>query len=62
MSPNHEEFKLNQELIEAYSEITRLKKALEDIYLASRDDGLAAMCNWMRGRALAALTLEKVGE
>lgn len=29
--------------------------ALRDIVLASRDDGLAAMCNWMRGRAAAAL-------
>ncbi len=31
------------------------KEALDDIWSASRDDGLAAMCNWMRGRAAHAL-------
>jgi hypothetical protein len=30
-------------------------EALNDIFNASRDDGLAAMCNWMRSRALAAV-------
>ena len=32
-----------------------LREALGDIVNASRDDGLAAMCNWMRERASAAL-------
>jgi hypothetical protein len=32
-----------------------LQEALQDIVNASRDDGLAAMVNWMRGRAIAAL-------
>lgn len=40
-------------------EIRRLRNALSDVVNASRDDGLAAMVNWMRGRALAALTEEK---
>jgi hypothetical protein len=39
-------------------EIRRLRDALGEIYLASRDDGLSAMCNWMRGRAIEALTTE----
>lgn len=39
-------------------EIRRLRDALGEIYLASRDDGLAAMINWMRGRAIEALTTE----
>ena len=32
-----------------------LKRALNDIVNASRDEGLAHMCNWMRERAAAAL-------
>jgi hypothetical protein len=36
-------------------EVARLREALVDIVNASRDDGLAAMCNWMRGRAAEAL-------
>lgn len=40
------------------AEVRRLREALGDIINASRDDGLSAMCNWMRGRALAALTTE----
>lgn len=36
--------------------IEKLEEALRDIVNASRDDGLEAMCNWMRGRAAAALT------
>jgi hypothetical protein len=31
------------------------REALNDIHLVSRDDGLVAMCNWMRGRAVHAL-------
>lgn len=37
----------------------RLRRALNDIVNASRDDGMAKMINWMRGRAVAALTGEK---
>lgn len=37
------------------NEIARLKEALQDIVDWPRDDGLAAMCNQMRGRAAAAL-------
>ena len=38
------------------TEVERLREALHDIVSASRDEGLAAMCNWMRGRAAAALS------
>lgn len=43
------------------AEIRRLRLALSDIALASRDGGLSFMCNWMRGRACAALTTEAWG-
>lgn len=36
----------------------RLRRALNDIVNASRDEGMAKMINWMRGRAIAALTGE----
>lgn len=32
-----------------------LRLALQEIVSASRDEGLSHMCNWMRGRAAAAL-------
>ena len=38
------------------------REALQDIVDASRDDGLAAMCNWMRGRAAAALGREGLND
>lgn len=44
------------------AEVRRLRDALGEIYLASRDDGLTAMVNWMRGRAIAALTTENWGQ
>lgn len=37
------------------AENQRLRRALNDIWDASRDEGLAHMVNWMRGRAIAAL-------
>jgi hypothetical protein len=37
------------------AEVKALRQALQEIVNASRDEGLAAMCNWMRGRAAAAL-------
>ena len=40
------------------SENDRLREALQDIFLASRDGGLAHMVNWIRGRAMAALREE----
>lgn len=39
-------------------ELAQVREALGDIVNASRDEGLAAMCNWMRNRAAAALTEE----
>lgn len=36
--------------------IETLEEALREIVDASRDESLAAMCNWMRGRAIAALS------
>jgi hypothetical protein len=33
----------------------RLRRALNDIVNASRDEGMAKMILWMRGRAMAAL-------
>lgn len=42
-------------LQEAVAEINRLREALREIVECSRDAGLEKMCNWMRGRALAAL-------
>jgi hypothetical protein len=36
--------------------VEALTEALAEIVNASRDEGLAAMCNWMRGRAAAALS------
>jgi hypothetical protein len=35
-----------------------MREALNEIVNASRDEGLAAMCNWMRGRAVAAITAD----
>jgi hypothetical protein len=40
---------------ELVAENERLRQALIDIWNASRDEGLAHMVNWMRGRAIAAL-------
>jgi hypothetical protein len=45
----------NDEITKLRAENKLLREALDDIVNASRDDGLAAMCNWMRGRAAAAL-------
>lgn len=42
------------ETLEKQCEI--LREALNDIVNASRDEGLAKMCNWMRGRAVVGLT------
>jgi hypothetical protein len=42
-------------------EVEGLREALNDIVHASRDEGLATMCNWMRGRAIAALQGENIG-
>ena len=40
----------------AEAERDRYRDALQDIVHASRDEGLAAMIQWMRSRAIAALT------
>lgn len=45
---------------ELQHENERLRRALNDIVNASRDEGMAKMINWMRGRAIAALTGEDV--
>ena len=42
--------------ISAEAEGDCYREALQDIIRASRDDGMAAMIQWMRGRAIAALT------
>lgn len=39
----------------AESENKVMREALVEIVQASRDEGLAYMCNWMRGRAAHAL-------
>jgi len=45
----------DSDMQDAVAEIRRLRLALNDIVNASRDEGLAHMCNWMRGRALTAI-------
>lgn len=50
----------DSDMQDAIAEIRRLRLALGDIANASRDEGLAAMCNWMRNRACLALTGEKL--
>ena len=37
------------------ADVRLYREALQDIYDASRDEGMAAMINWMRGRAAWAL-------
>lgn len=54
LSPREQELILT-EAEKLLEENKRLRQALADIVNASRDDGLAAMCNWMRDRAFAAL-------
>ena len=49
---------LREGLSKAVERIQKLEEALQDIFNWSRDDGLAAMCNQMRGRAGIALRQE----
>lgn len=48
----------DSDMQDAIAEVRKLREALSDIVNASRDDGLPAMCNWMRNRAFTALTNE----
>lgn len=45
----------DSDMQDAVAEIRRLRTALSEIVDTSRDEGLSAMVNWMRGRALAGL-------
>jgi hypothetical protein len=47
--------RLADEVDRLRAQVEALTEALADIVNASRDEGLAAMCNWMRGRAAVAL-------
>ena len=47
---------LLEELTRTEERAERYRQALQEIVNASRDEGLAAMCNWMRGRAGVALS------